>query len=206
MKIKALLAGAALAIATVSAAGAQASTLFSFASTFGPVETDNSATAFFNAPAGAGAVSFTLDGYASLDGQNYYEDDFSLILNGSTIFSGTWNLGGGGTDAILFNPNGGTANNISGNGTDVTWNGGHVLIDVPLNLVAGLNTLTFAYSSLPGPTHAGFQGGGDEAWGLSNITVTGGVPEPASWALMLVGFGGMGAMFRARRKAGIAAA
>ena len=30
--------------------------------------------------------------------------------------------------------------------------------------------------------------------------VAGGVPEPASWALMLVGFGGLGAMLRANRR------
>jgi len=34
----------------------------------------------------------------------------------------------------------------------------------------------------------------------------GGVPEPASWALMLVGFGGLGAALRARRRAGALAA
>ncbi len=38
------------------------------------------------------------------------------------------------------------------------------------------------------------------------ITERGGVPEPASWALMLVGFGGMGAMLRARRKLATATA
>ncbi len=31
--------------------------------------------------------------------------------------------------------------------------------------------------------------------------VRGGVPEPATWAMMLLGFGGMGAMLRARRRA-----
>ncbi|WP_293900696.1 PEPxxWA-CTERM sorting domain-containing protein [Phenylobacterium sp.] len=40
-----------------------------------------------------------------------------------------------------------------------------------------------------------------------NITVHGGgaaVPEPASWALMLMGFGGLGAAIRTRRKLGAA--
>jgi hypothetical protein len=36
------------------------------------------------------------------------------------------------------------------------------------------------------------------------IDERGGVPEPASWALMLVGFGGLGAMLRARRRVDIA--
>jgi hypothetical protein len=38
-------------------------------------------------------------------------------------------------------------------------------------------------------------------------TTGGGVPEPASWAMMLVGFGGLGAVLRAqRRRQGLAAA
>jgi len=36
---------------------------------------------------------------------------------------------------------------------------------------------------------------------LSTVTtITGGVPEPATWALMIVGFGGVGASLRARRR------
>jgi hypothetical protein len=35
--------------------------------------------------------------------------------------------------------------------------------------------------------------------GTFNITGAGGVPEPATWAMMLVGFGGLGAVLRQRR-------
>jgi len=45
---------------------------------------------------------------------------------------------------------------------------------------------------------AGAPGGNDFA--VDNISVAGGVPEPATWAMMLVGFGGLGAMLRANRR------
>jgi hypothetical protein len=31
------------------------------------------------------------------------------------------------------------------------------------------------------------------------VPISGGVPEPASWALMIMGFGGVGALVRRRR-------
>ena len=39
-----------------------------------------------------------------------------------------------------------------------------------------------------------------------DFTLNGGVPEPATWGLMLLGFGGLGAMLRARRRTAVAAA
>jgi hypothetical protein len=51
---------------------------------------------------------------------------------------------------------------------------------------------------------AGWQGGDDEGFGLDNIQLSyvgagGGVPEPATWALMIAGFGLAGATLRRRR-------
>lgn len=37
-------------------------------------------------------------------------------------------------------------------------------------------------------------------WGLDNVSVTAAVPEPATWAMMLLGFGMMGGMLRYRRR------
>ena len=52
----------------------------------------------------------------------------------------------------------------------------------------------------------GWQGGSDEAFGLDNIIVsipgriTAAVPEPATWAMMITGFGFIGARLRLRRR------
>ena len=65
------------------------------------------------------------------------------------------------------------------------------------------STLTIGFRA----AGAGWQGGEDESWGLDNFRVTavnattGGVPEPATWAMMLVGFGAVGGVLRSRRKA-----
>ena len=202
MTSKSLLAGVALAIIGLAATAAQAATPLYEAPT-AEMPTDTSITDTFYAPkAGSDLVSFTIDGYSSLDGQNPYEDDFSLKLNNVTVLTGTFNLGGGGNNVVLYNPYGGTADNVSGNGTAVTWAGGHVVVEDTLPLVAELNHLTFTYTSLAGKGHAGFQGLGDEGWGIERLTVNGAtaVPEPGTWALMLMGFGGLGATLRGSRR------
>ena len=58
----------------------------------------------------------------------------------------------------------------------------------------------------------GWQGGGDEAWGIDKLNITfdgrfgqGAIPEPATWAMMIAGFGLMGAALRRVRRSGRAA-
>ena len=51
---------------------------------------------------------------------------------------------------------------------------------------------------------AGFQGGDDESWAIDNFVLLAdgpdvGVPEPATWALMIGGFGVVGSALRRRR-------
>jgi hypothetical protein len=194
-----VVAAAAMAVGLAGAAAAHANTLFQQGAAFGPAQTDTSAFAFFGGVAGAAQASFSLDGYTSLDGQNFYEDDFTLSLNGNPVLMGTWSMGGGGSDVVFFSPIGATFSNISAPG--VTFAGGHVLISTPLSLAGGSNTLLFAYDSLPAPGHAGFQGLGDEGWGVSNLLVTqAGTPEPLTWSLMIMGFGAAGAMLRRARQ------
>ena len=92
------------------------------------MSTNQSFSLNFNSSAASTGLSFVLDGYASLDGQNYFEDDFSLKLNGTQIFLGTFNLGGGsnsGSQANIYsNPFAAALSNPTNNGTAITFGGG----------------------------------------------------------------------------------
>jgi len=170
-------------------------------------------TQHYNASAGAYLASFDIKGYATLDGANgYYEDDFSLIVNGATVFQGTFNLGGGGDNIWQATTAGVTVSNPSApyGAFANSGNGGTASItNLPISLNAGDNTIEFVYKSPASATGyaggggAGDQGTGDESWGIQNINISA-APEPAAWALMMVGVGGMGAALRSRRKAVIA--
>jgi hypothetical protein len=198
-KTSLLYAAAAFAAAASMGAAADAATLYAAPAATGPMATDQSYSDTFSAPAGPANLSFVIDGYNSLDGQNSYEDDFTLSVNGAAIVSGTFNLGGGGTDAVFFAPAGATVDNVSGNGTNITWSGGSVNVSAPIDLVSGTNTLSFSYASRAGGGYAGFQGLADEGWGIEKVSVTSAVPEPGAWALMLVGFGALGFALRRSR-------
>ena len=184
-----------LATALLASVPAWSATLYSLPAATVALETNTSVTADFLAAAGAGRVDFTLAGYATLDGDNDWIDILHVSLNGNQVFSGTWDLGGGGINRVLLDPNGATVGTVSG----------HLLtISLPVLLAAGSNHLVFSYespSSFEGVTRAGFQGLGDEGWGLNAATVTGTapVPEPASGALLLAGLGVFGWLAQRRR-------
>ncbi|WP_199553568.1 PEPxxWA-CTERM sorting domain-containing protein [Sandaracinobacteroides hominis] len=187
MKVAHILAAAAFAAFSTASSAA---VLYTQAAPTGALESPNSVDFNFNAPAGAGLASFTLHGYASLDGAgNGYTDIFTVSLNGTDILQGSWNLGGGGNDVVWFAPVGSSISVSSPGG----WAGGTGLFSVPLALTAGSNTLTLSYSG-------NGQGLGDEGWGISNLTVAG-VPEPATWVMLIAGFGMVGF---ARRRGPIA--
>ncbi|KAB7644440.1 PEPxxWA-CTERM sorting domain-containing protein [Polymorphobacter fuscus] len=65
---------------------------------------------------------------------------------------------------------------------------------------SGIDKVTFA---IAGGSSAGMGGSGNY-FALDNLTVTSDVPEPASWAMMIAGFGLVGAVMRRRRIAAFA--
>lgn len=138
-----------------------------------------------------GLLTFDLLGFRTLDGFNCCTDTLNLIINGATVFTGTFAMGGGGGEGFS-----GPA------GTTVTGSGQLRTITVPFTAVLGVNTFQFLYPNL--------QGFGDEAFGLDNVSFSAqvnepvvgpGIPEPGAWALMILGFGGVGTMIRSRRRA-----
>lgn len=70
------------------------------------------------------------------------------------------------------------------------------------NLAHAAGNATFSFRV----NGVGWQGGGDEAFGLDNLRVSlvgaqGAVPEPATWLTLILGFGLVGAGLRARHSA-----
>jgi hypothetical protein len=191
--ISALVAMAAMSMAVP----ASAATLYTNALLSGPIAAPGSVNFNANSPiVQNGVLAFNLDGFLSLDGVNSYEDDFELVINGSQRLFLSYDLGGGGSNVIFNDPDGAT---ITG-GTFGFFLGGQLNISIPVALLSGANSFVFNYT-IPGPANGTGQGTGDEAWGISDVSLTAdvaAVPEPASWALMLAGFGIVGAAARRR--------
>jgi|GEM_PF-792307 len=145
----------------------------------------------FDTTGGSANLAFSLIGLRSLDGyNNCCTDIFHLLLNGTEIFTGSFNMGGGGSNKILFNPNGGTAVTTTYGATDnvhnshqTTWLGGMTQIDLPLILLAGTNQLEFKYTGYG-------QAPNDEWWGVNVATImtsATALSESSSYLLLIIG-------------------
>jgi len=192
--LKAVTAAALLLGASGAAADAA---VYNLAPSPGVMPTNTSLTrTFTTAMGGSGTLDFAIQGYMSLDGVNFYEDDVSVFLNGTQIFYGSFDLGGGGSNQ-LFSSNPGTTYSVSPISTGMpTFAGGLLTASVPITLASGFNRVIFTYTSLSDAGHAGFQGIADEGWGLTSGTVTSAVPEPSTWAMMFIGLLGLGFLMR----------
>jgi len=172
---------------------AQAATLFTLPAATGALSSPNSLVASFFASAGAGEVSFQLQGYNSLDGDNFFIDILDVSLNGSSVFSATYDLGGGGIDRVL----GGSASHALMDGLAKT-----VDLQIPVTLQGGINALVISYSSpsvFEGTPRAGEQGSPDEGWGLNSASVSSAAPVPEAPAAAMLAGGLLAGMLGLRR-------
>jgi choice-of-anchor C domain-containing protein len=138
--------------------------------------------------------------------------DLSGNANGSV--AQTFDTVAGQTYVVNFflagNPDGGPAAKLAITSADGAQQQSNVFTVVP-----GVNTrsnmgwadYTYQFTAATTSTTLAFASATNTAFGpaLDNVsiaTVAGlGVPEPASWALMLLGFGGLGAVLRRQRRA-----
>ncbi len=163
----------------------------------GPLRGVGTVTSFFQSTGGTGTIAFDLFGRLSLDGDGYYKDVFTVALNGLNVFSGTWDMGGGGANVIYSNLLGWTVNSHS-NGF---FAGGNTNVTGLATLLAGTNTFSVTLDS-PGGSFAGPQSSDDESWALNNVNIApAAVPLPASFPLLALGLAGMGIAAARRKKA-----
>jgi len=193
---------ALLSATAIFTSAAQASIISHDFSALGAQKNPSKISWNFNAAGGDAILHFQLAGFKSLDGHNNgYTDIFHLSLNGTEIFTGSFNLGGGGSNAIFYNPNGGNAVTTTFKASDdphnsqqVTLAGGVSQITLPIDLLLGANFIQFAYSGVN-------QGLQDESWGINLATVITkskiSVPEPNALILLMAGLLGI-AMLRRR--------
>jgi hypothetical protein len=224
MKWNGLFAGAALAVASLAASGAGATTI-----SWADLTADNGTnTVTGSITAGLSTVNLTVSGvdytFANINntGNNFW--------TGAYTYNGTYNqpstsdivaLNLAGTTTITFDK---PVNNLylALN----SWNGAAVTFDHAFTIASegcgpfGCGTFS------PTGANTGFNGVGEAAGilefpgTLSSLTFTdtvpeswhgltvgilgvassrGGIPEPRTWMMMLVGLGGMGALLRSRR-------
>lgn len=116
------------------------------------------------------------------------DGSLSQLLN--TITGQTYNI------SFWLRNDGGTPNNF-----DAYFGSNHLLATVNQGASSFFN-YTYTASDTA-PTLLRFDFRQDPAWwGLDDISVEGpaGVPEPGTWAMMLLGFGGIGVAIRRRRR------
>jgi hypothetical protein len=87
----------------------------------------------------------------------------------------------------------------SSNSITLTYGNGRIeTIQVTSDKTPGLQTLLL---DRKGVQNIAIAAQPEQWWQLDNFTVSAGVPEPATWAMMILGFGGIGATLRRRRLA-----
>jgi hypothetical protein len=137
----------------------------------------------------------------SRDGSTTAGNDIDTVVRFTAAFGGAYNFNGF-FEALDTNP---TGVNITAGGTPVSIGGHAVISTLTTGAPTGFNfnmNLNAGQSVDFVVNRAGNYG--NDSTGLK-LDVTA-VPEPAAWGLMIVGFGGIGAVLRSNRRRAVTAA
>jgi len=138
------------------------------------------------------------DGVRSLDLSGNNKGSISQLLTGLTV---------GGHYQVRFflagNPDGGAGTKVAV-ASDGDAQSGNFFFPQAGNTKSdmGWAEQVFNFTAAASTANLTFSATLNDAYGpaLDNVSISGGaVPEPASWAMMIAGFGGVGAMMRRRR-------
>lgn len=132
-------------------------------------------------------------GYLDLDGSTGNGNPVAGEITSALSFGpGTYTL----TFDLAGNQRGATAQSTTVSLGDFSQTFG------PLNSSLGFATQTLTFTTTTAGHLVFTEHGPSDQQGnlLDNVSLAGGIPEPATWAMMLVGFGGLGAMLRHRRR------
>lgn len=165
----------------------------------GSIDLLSSANSGGQYPSASGSQSIDLAGSTGTFGNSLYQDfateagkiyDFSFVILGSTdninqqnpyTFTATNTFSNALNPLVVF-----STNNVSHPNTDPDW----YTISGSFTAASDLTRIRFTDTST-GMVNQGIY--------LDDVSVTAAVPEPATWGMMLIGFGGIGAALRSRR-------
>jgi hypothetical protein len=195
MQIRTTLLGALAALTLASQA--EARVLLDYSGTGAQMPSPSDLDLGFESGDGLAEFAFTVRGFGSLDGVDAFvsdrrvDDTLYMTIDLENVLISNYSVGGAGSNAARLAPSGYRADVQSA----CLGCGGTARVTFAVPLTAGVHTLRFAYVS------EYLENVEDEAWAIEDLRITGpsaGVPEPATWALMILGFGGAGAALRRR--------
>ncbi len=148
-----------------------------------------------NAPSfSTDSLTFTLPtGFtnAVLQTETFSVDDRAVMeLNGVVVSSS--GIYGPGNGRFYFT-NGGPNNPFT-----FQYGNSGPFAPITTGFVVGVNTLTFIVNNTNNGIYGGPRGGPSSLYFDGTLSFGGVVPEPSTWAMMLIGIGGLGAVLRSR--------